>query len=164
MKRFGLSLVVVLLLAASVFPFVHAQDNTMMDKHVCDSTLMTLLLVAEGDYGFHSMQDTSTFEKGQLQPLFDAMMMANDMSGDNMSSGDDMSNDSSMSDNTMAESTADASMSDNNMGNTMTDMVTLAPGNIAGEDEACTSLRAELESFFYDHWSMMSGDSMSNGG
>jgi len=155
MKRLGLAGLLILLLAVSISPFLtQAQDNMMTDKHVCDSTLMTLLLVAEGDYGFHSMQDTSTFEKGQLQPLFDTMMMGMDtMSGDEMMATEEpmMGGDMMATEEPM-------------MGDNMMDTVMLAPGVLPDEDQACTDLRAELESFFYDHWAMMGDSSMSNGG
>jgi hypothetical protein len=98
--------------------------------HICDSTLITLLYIAEHDYGFHSMEmDLSTFEKGQYAPLFDAMMEM-------------MEGDAGMED--MEETMTDMSempMSD--------DMVMLTPGHIEGEDEACTALRTELDTFLY---------------
>lgn len=45
-------------------------------------------------------------------------------------------------------------------GDMMEGMTTLKPGGIAGEDEACTLLRAELDAFLYKKLSekmMMSG-------
>jgi hypothetical protein len=39
-----------------------AQDEMM--SHTCDSTTILLLYIADHDYGFHSMMDVSTFEKG----------------------------------------------------------------------------------------------------
>ncbi|MFN8417975.1 MAG: hypothetical protein U0528_01820 [Anaerolineae bacterium] len=54
------------------------QAQSMDSAIVCDSTLITLLYVAEHDYGFHSMTDVSTIEKGQYKPLFDAMMASMD--------------------------------------------------------------------------------------
>jgi hypothetical protein len=104
-----------------------AAQETMM--HTCDSTLITLLLIAEHDYGFHPMSvDAATLDKGQFAPLFDAMMAEMAM----MTPEPDMMM-------TMEP---------------MEGMMMLAPGNIEGEDPLCTTLRAELEAFFYAHYSM----------
>jgi hypothetical protein len=105
---------------------------------VCDSTLLTLVLLAEYDHGFHSMYDLSTFEKGQLAPLFDSMMamMEDEMMEEEMMEEGDMM---------------------------MDDMMMLTPGNVADEPTACTDLRAEVESFLYDKLSadlMMGEESM----
>ena len=117
-----------------------AQDNSgdNMGMITCDSTLVTLLFIAENDYGFHSMYDVSTLEKGEYQPLFDQMMAQMDQG--NMNGGDNMGG-------------------DNMSGN----MMTLSPGVVPGEDQFCTDLRAELESFFYDYFTnaMMTDSSMS---
>src|SRR5215468_10251429 len=43
---------------------------------VCDSTLITLVYLAEHDYGYHSSMDMTKFETGQFKPLFDSMMAA----------------------------------------------------------------------------------------
>jgi hypothetical protein len=137
-----------------------AQDNSgdNMGMITCDSTLVTLLFIAENDYGFHSMYDVSTLEKGKYQPLFDQMMAQMDQgnmgSGDNMGEGD-MSGDNMSSGD---ESMGGSDMSGDNMSG---DMMTLSPGVVPGEDQFCTDLRAELESFFYDHFTMMSDESMS---
>jgi len=112
---------------------VKAQDEMMM-THVCDSTLITLLYIAEYDYDFRSMElDAASFEKGQYAPLFEAMMA--DMMGDDemMDSTDGEMMEGDMTEGEMME----------------TDMVMLAPAVITGEDEACTALRAELDTFFY---------------
>jgi hypothetical protein len=150
MKRFLIAAALTLTLAfVSVVGFApqsaQAQDDMM--THVCDSTLIALLFVAEYDYGFTSMDmDLSTFEKGQYAPLFDAMMTMM-MDGEDM--GDDMADD----------------MTEEDMGDDMDmmeDMVMLTPGNIEGEDEACTALRAELDAFLYkaltDSMMMMESD------
>jgi hypothetical protein len=161
-----LSLVVVIVLGGGLFTSAarptQAQDTSgdNMGMITCDSTLVTLLFIAENDYGFHSMYDVSTLDKGEYQPLFDAMMAQMDQgnmgSGDNtgqsdMSSGDNMgSGDQSM---------GGSDMSGDNMSG---DMMMLSPGVVPGENQFCTDLRAELESFFYDHFTnaMMTGDSM----
>jgi hypothetical protein len=104
-----------------------AQDDMML--HVCDSTLITLLYIAEHDYGFQSMEmDLSTFDKGQYAPLFDAMMA--------MMEGEEMA-------------TEEAMMEDEMMMEPMEGMTMLTPGTIEGEDEACTALRAELDAYLY---------------
>ncbi|PJF21973.1 MAG: hypothetical protein CUN56_08350 [Phototrophicales bacterium] len=129
---------------------IEAQDDDDMMLHVCDSTLITLLFIAEYDYGFHSMLDISTFDKGQYQPLFDAMMMMDD---DMM--GDDMEDDAEMMDEDMDEDMGDDMM--------MEGMTMLTPGHIADEDPACTELRNELDAFFYEelsHAMMMMDDEM----
>jgi len=105
-----------------------AQAQEDMMTHTCDSTLILLLYIAESDYGFHSMMDVSTFEKGQYAPWFD-MMMAEMMEEDDM----------------MAEMTEEAMMDDS----MMDDMMMLMPAVIEGEDEACTALRAEIEAYLY---------------
>lgn len=104
---------------------VQAQDGMI----VCDSTLITLLYVAESDYGFKPMMDVSTLEKGQFKALFEAMMM------DMMESTPEAMMESTPE--TMMESTPEAMM----------ESVVLAPGKVADENEACTTLRAEIEAF-----------------
>jgi hypothetical protein len=139
-----LSVVLCLVFVVALVAPASAQDDMMSDKIVCDSTVITLLLVAENNFGFHSMMDVSQFEKGQFQPLFDTMMANMDeMSGDEMS-GDDMADNGDM----MEEST----MGDEMMGDEM--MVTLEPGNIMDEPTECADLRAEVEGFLYDTLSM----------
>ena len=133
MKRFlssVLLMLVALIGAAGLFnSSVKAQDD--MTPHVCDSTLIALLYVAEYHYSFHSMEmDLATFEKGQFAPLFDAMMS---MMEDEM-----MATEEPMMDDMMATEEA---MMDDAM------MVMLAPAQIPGEDPACTGLRAELDTF-----------------
>jgi hypothetical protein len=104
-----------------------AQDDMML--HVCDSTLITLLYIAEHDYGFQSMTiDTSTYDKGQYAPLFDAMM--------EMMEGEEMT-------------ATEEPMMEGEMMEPMEDMTMLTPGNIEGEDEACTALRVELDTYLY---------------
>jgi hypothetical protein len=148
-----LSLVVMIALGGGLFATAahptQAQDNSgdNMGMITCDSTLVTLLFIAENDYGFHSMLDVSTLEKGEYGPLFDEMMAQmdqGDMGGDNMGEGDMSGGDT---------------MSGDNMNG---DMMMLSPGVVPGEDQFCTDLRAELEAFFYDYFSnsMMTDGSM----
>lgn len=111
------------------FSVVQAQDESM--THVCDSTLISLLYIAEHDYGYEPMMDVSTFEKGQYAPLFDAMMaMMMEEEGE------------------MMEATEEAMMEEGEM-MMEGDMVMLTPGNIEGEGPACTELRASLDDFLY---------------
>jgi hypothetical protein len=109
--------------------------------HVCDSTTILMLYIAENDYGYQPMMDISTFEKGQYAPLFD-MMMAN------MEEGEMMEEEPMAEEETMMEEEA---MAEGEMGE---DMMMLAPATIPDEDPACTELRASVESFIYDHFAM----------
>jgi hypothetical protein len=118
-----------------------AQDEMM--THICDSTLITLLYIAEYDYGFESMMDLSTFDKGQYTPLFDAMMME-DEDGMMEMTEEPMMEEEMMTEEPMIEE----------------GMTMLMVGNIEGEDPACAELRAELNTFFYDTLTMMEDDGM----
>lgn len=141
MKRFALVLSVLALFVASFALPVVAQDDDMMDAHVCDSTTILLLFIAEYDFDFVSMMDASTFDKGQYAPLFEAMMMMDE----EMMDDDDMMDDEAMIDD-------DAMMMDDEM------MTMLELPVIADEDPACTELRAELDGFFYDYFFGMMDD------
>jgi hypothetical protein len=112
---------------------VSAQDM-MGEKVVCDSTLVTLLFIAEYEYGYEPMLDVGMLEKGQFAPWFEAMMsmMADGMMEEEMMS-DDMMDDMMMDDMMMDDM-----------------MVTLVPGDVDGEDSFCTALRADVEKFLYD--------------
>ena len=140
MRKFGSVLLVVIFVFAVILP-VSAQDM-MEDKIACDSTLMTLLLVAEGGYGYHEM-DTSVFDKGQLTSLFDGMMsMMDDMGDDEM-----MEEGEAMEEGEMTEE-----------GDMMMDESMMLPhGDVAGEPAECTDLRASVEGFLYDALSMEYG-------
>lgn len=118
----------VLVMAAALTVSVQAQDEMML--HVCDSTLITLLYIAEHDYGFHSMMDTATFDKGQFAPLFDAMMA--EMSGEMMEQPE-------------ATMMPEGEM----MMEPVEGMTMLTPAVVADEDPACTDLRNELDAFLY---------------
>lgn len=136
MKRITLIAIVFVAVFALAFALLArptvAQDEMMLIS--CDSTLVTLLLIAEYDYGFESMMDTATFDKGQYAPFFDAMMMEEEMMEEEM-----------------MEAT-DEMMEEEPM---MDDMMMLPIGNIEGEDPACAELRAELNAFFYESFTMM---------
>jgi len=114
---------------------VQAQDDGEMMTHVCDSSTILLLLVAEYDYGYQNADmDMASFERGQFGFLFDSMM-------DMMADMDDM-DDEMMDDEAMAETESMVMGMMEEMGD---DMVTL--GGYEGEDEACAALRADLEHF-----------------
>jgi hypothetical protein len=141
MKRFALVGVVLLafvvgsvvgLATSRQTPTVQAQDDM---THVCDSSTILLLFVAEYDYGYHSEDmDLASFEKGQFGFLFDSMMtMMDDM--------DDMDDEMMMDDEAMAE--AEGMIM--GMMDEMDDMTMLS--GFEGEDEACTALRADLEHY-----------------
>lgn len=105
---------------------VNAQET---GRVVCDSTLMTLYYIAQRDYGFQSMTDTTNFEYGQFSPWFSSMAgMATP--------------DASMATPDMA-ATPDAMMTPD------ASMMLLMPGLVANENASCATLRSELESFFW---------------
>lgn len=139
MKRILLSvaaLTLILTFALAAAPHhVEAQEDEEMMLHVCDSTLITLLFIAEYDYGFHSMMDVATYDKGQYQPLFDIMMEM--MMEDEMMEEEDMD----------MEGEEEMMEGEDMM---MEGMTMLVPGVVADEDPACTALREELDAFFYD--------------
>jgi hypothetical protein len=136
--RLSVLCTVALLALTPAFARVTQAQDTMM-THTCDSTLITLLFIAESDYGFHSMMDVTSFDKGQYAPLFEAMMANMDMGDSMMQPTEEM----------MAE--GDMMTEDSTM--MQGDMMMLTPGIVADEDPACTDLRAELEAFFYTEFS-----------
>lgn len=144
MKRFALfSVVLVAFVLGSVVGLattrqtasVQAQDDGDMMTHVCDSSTILLLFIAEYDYGYHNDEmDLASFEKGQFGFLFDSMM---DMMMDDMDDmDDDMMDDAAMAE---AEEMIMGMMDD------MDEMTML--GGFEGEDEACTALRSDLEHY-----------------
>ena len=128
-----LSVALLIVFAFSLVVPTSAQDDGMI---ACDSTLLTLVLVAEYHYGFESMYDLSTFDKGQLAPLFESMMS--------------MMDDETMTEDPMMEEGEEMREEGEEM---MGDTMMLPHGDIEGEPEDCTALRAEVESFLYDHLS-----------
>ncbi len=141
-KRLGLITLIALLLVSSfaVAPSAGAQDDMV---HVCDSSTILLLFIAEYEFGYTSEDmDLATFEKGQFAPMFD-MMMAMMESGEMME--DEMME---MDEEAMAE--MEAQMEGMMMSETM------LPSAMEGEDEACTALRADVEAFVVSHYLMES--------
>jgi hypothetical protein len=140
MRRRFITLCTTLLFVAS-FAFaiaLPAQPAAAQDMQpvVCDSTLVLLLYIAEHDHGFQSMHDVSTLDKGQYAPWFDAMMAM-------MDEGMEATADPMME--ATAEMMEEEPMGEESMGDEM--MTTLVPGNVAGEPELCTQVRAEVEAF-----------------
>jgi hypothetical protein len=135
MRNRLLVVIVCLLVAAAGFvprPAAAQGDSAI----VCDSTLVTLLYLAEHDYGFKSSMDASKFEKGQFKPWFDSMMARN---GGAMMEATQPA---------MMESTKDAMNGSAMMEATQPAMMaSLKPGVVQGENESCTKLRAEVEGF-----------------
>lgn len=137
-KRLGIVALLVVLLAGFAFaPAASAQDDMV---HVCDSSTILLLYIAEYEFGYtNADMDLASFEKGQYAPLFDMMMDSGEMMEEEMMEVDEA---------TMAEVQAEVDgmvMSEN-----------LLPSGIEGEDEACTALRADLEKFVLSHYLMES--------
>jgi cytochrome oxidase Cu insertion factor (SCO1/SenC/PrrC family) len=106
-----------------------------MQPHACDATLISLLYMAEHEYGFTSPTlDLSTFAKGQFQPLFDALMS--------------MGMEASMATPVAVEPTMDSRMN------------LLPVVALPNEDPACTTLRTELDAFLAAQWGLQSTESM----
>lgn len=137
-KPLGIVVLLVVLLAGFAFaPAASAQDDMV---HVCDSSTILLLYIAEYEFGYtNADMDLASFEKGQYAPLFDMMMDSGEMMEEEMMEVDEA---------TMAQVQAEVDgmvMSEN-----------LLPSGIEGEDEACTALRADLEKFVLSHYLMAS--------
>jgi hypothetical protein len=163
-QRLAILAVLMSLLIGALVP-VFAQDAMMEEGAVCDSTLATLILVAEYNYDYLSgmMMDETMMEMmpklnfGQYQPLIDsivAMMM--EMEGDMMmemtpeeqAAHDEMLASFMGMDSQTAISTYMTSMM---MEMTEENMTVLTAGNVANEDPACATARASVESFLLAH-------------
>lgn len=153
--------VICLLFAALVVAptLVLAQDDTPI---VCDSTLVTLVLVAEHDYDYLSgMMDSETempsIDYGQYGPMIESIMAMMMQMMDNMTEEEMTMHEehSAMVAEMMGMSTQEMmDMAMAGMGMESVDMSTmtqLAPGNVEGEDPACAALRADVESFLVAH-------------
>jgi hypothetical protein len=155
LKRSALLPVVLLfgLVAGLIFPaLATAQAQSNSGQVTCDSTLVTLLYIAENNYGFHSMYDVSKLDKGQYTSLFDAMMAANGSGGMTAEATPEAN---------MMQNTPEASMGSTPESGMMGSTTMLEPGVVSGEDQLCTNLRAELDTFFYNTFTnaAMSGQS-----
>ncbi len=139
-QRFTLVSVVIgaILVLSLGLPAVSAQDDMMI---TCDSTVITLLYIAEHDYGYHPMTDVSNIDKGQFAPLFEAMMMMSDeMDEPEMAMTEEP--EMAMTEEPEMEMTEEGGMM----------MTHLEPGVVADENEVCTALRVELEHFLFDQF------------
>jgi hypothetical protein len=142
------ALVCLVVIVTTLAPVATTPASAQGQTTTCDSTLITLLYVAEHDYGFKPAMDVAQFEKGQYKPFFDAMMAMG--SADTMATKDASmaaTQDASMmatKDASMA-ATQDTSM----MGTKDNSMAVLKPGVVQGENAACTQLRAEVESYLF---------------
>jgi hypothetical protein len=148
-----------------VFAPAHTQAQEMTDMGVaCDSTLATLLLVAERDYGYLSSMMMSEdaammphLDFGQYTPLIESTIGMNAMMAEEMSEEDMMMMEEA---NTMMMEMM--AMSDTDLINSyLTDMgmdavdpamvTTLAPGNVDGQDATCATVRASVQQFLLTH-------------
>lgn len=156
-KRLG-ALLLVTVLAFGLLPVASAQDDMSV---VCDSTLVTLLLIAEHDYGYlsHMLGDemaAPNIDYGQFSHLINdivSQMQTMGMSEEAMATAESMQMTLDtmlgMSTNEILHSYDMAMMSDGMGEETM--MTVLTPGKVAGENELCTSLRADVEKFIVAH-------------
>lgn len=141
-RRFAPLSLVVALVAVFVASFGFVQTNTVVaqdeDPIVCDWTLITLLYIAEHDYGYFPMTDVSNFDFGQYAPLFEAMMAEMEAEMEPTEESAEM------------EPTEEPAMepTEEPMG------TFLEHGDIEGEPQACEDLRHELDAWFLDHFMM----------
>ena len=159
----------VALYAPGVARITRAQDKPL----VCDSTLVTLLLVAEHNYDYLTNMEKSgakapAIEFGDYKPLLEnimAMMMEQqkNMTQEQM---DAAAAEDKMMGEMMAMSNADLIKeylkSMKMEGGAMDAMTALPTGALASEDPACTTLRSDVEHFLLLHTigDMMMGAAM----
>jgi hypothetical protein len=130
-----------------------------MKKVSCDSTLATLVLVAEHHYDYLSGnkmgemgKDALKIDYGQFQPLIDSivgeMTKMSNMTEDQkmkMQAHDDKVKE--LMDMNMQQ-LMDAGMQSLMMDTVdVSGMMALKPGDVAGEDPTCASVRADVEHF-----------------
>ncbi|MBI1276528.1 MAG: hypothetical protein GC179_00225 [Anaerolineaceae bacterium] len=168
------SIVIVATLALAVFVPGSTRITRAQDKPlVCDSTLVTLLMVAEHNYDYLTNMEkagnTPNIEFGDYKPLLTQIMAnmmamqqnmtqeqmdAAAMEEKSMSEMMGMSNKDiidqylkgmMMDNGSMAEATPDA------MGSMDAMMTELPTGALANEDPACTALRTDVEHFLLVH-------------
>jgi hypothetical protein len=141
-KRIVLAFLSLVLVVATVFGFslratsvTRAQDEMI----TCDLTLISLLYISEHVYGHFPMTDVSNIDKGQYAPLFDAMMAEMAQMEPTEEAAMEPTEEVAM------EPTEEVAMEG---------MTMLAHGDIAGEPQACTDLRHELDAWFLSHFNM----------
>ena len=135
------ALLVVVLLSASFAAVVQSQDTGVSSQGiVCDSTLLLLVYLAQRDYGFAPASDLSTFELGQFRERFDALPAGEEAAAESDEAAETAGDDSSD-----------------------TATFQLLPGDVAGEDAACTQLRAEVYDFLVTQGNIDQGAGTSGG-
>jgi hypothetical protein len=158
-KRFlSLTIVLTLVFGLLIAPAAQAQMSTESAAPVvCDSTLVTLLLVAEHDYDYLSNMEMNrgtmpNVDMGIYKPIIDSIMSM-------MTSHQSMSTDQMQM---MATEEAQAkSMSDEDlmkmwvketkMTGDVAMMTMLTQGDVPGEDPACSALRKDVQHFLLVH-------------
>lgn len=160
-RYFTVVLVFGLLLVAAFVGSSQAQDDMAV---ACDSTLITLILVAEHEYGYlsgklASGEELPHLDYGQFDHIINdtiaMMQMGDEMSGEEM---DDMATEESMDEmgeeDMMMPTDVNTTLSeyDTSMGYEMMEgMTTLEAASVAGEPELCTQVREEVTSFLVSH-------------
>ncbi len=156
----SVGLAALMLAVLALFPLAaSAQDAAMTEGApvACDSTLVVLLLVAEHNYDYlTNMQTLPNVDLGQYAHVINdsiSNMRSMAMSADQMATVEAMQ---STLDSMMAMSANDMLAAyDKAMGGDMMSgdamMTTLQPGNVAGENELCASVRTDVEKFLTAH-------------
>lgn len=161
-------------LAFAIFAPANARITRAQDKPlVCDSTLVTLLLVAEHDYDYLSGMEKRgsvmpKVEFGEYKPLLDSIIMMMIEMQQNMTQEqiDAAAAEDKMIGEMMGKSNADLIKeyltSMKMEGGAMDAMTALPTGALANEDPACTTLRSDVENFLLLHTigGMMMGAAM----
>jgi hypothetical protein len=161
-RLFAVTLVAVFVVSFAAMG-VSAQDTPTM--LACDSTLTTLLFLAERDYGYTAPMDMTGYDYGQFSGFREQWMAGmsgaagstTDQSGTSGDAGTTGSTDQS-GQGAGTEATAEAGTTDQSgqgagavAGSSST---ILNPGMVAGEDPNCAALRADLETFFLNNFMM----------
>ncbi len=153
-------IVLLLVLLATVVPLTQAQDEMM--THVCDSTLVTLLLVAEHDYGYLSSRmgtemEVPAIELGEYKPLIDSISaMMQTMEGDDamgsMSEDEMKAHDAMLAEMMSMDAMSAIAAYMQSMNMAMDDMAEpLKPGHLPDEDPVCAQVRADVQQFILAH-------------
>lgn len=142
----GLILSLLLLIAPA-----QAQDeNQNEDLLRCDSTLITLLLVAQTDYGYEVSEEFPQLNFGQFTPFFTTELAQGDT---NMQTDADPMAEATEEADMMTEATEEADVNVDEV-DTLTQ---LPPGTVEREDVQCQELRADLETFFFEEFETRMG-------
>jgi hypothetical protein len=168
------SVVFVVAVALAPLALVSAQDAGQGTLTNCDSTLMTLVLLAQQGFGYQSPLDINTFERGQFGSYFDefAAMQAGQAGQQGQAGGDagqtggqtggdagqtggqaggDAGQTGGDAGQTGGAASGDAGQTGGDAGQTGGQTggsgVTLATGGVANEDPRCSELRTDVENF-----------------